>query len=220
MFGGELSFGGIVAMFFVVYIIIGVVFYSALENFSVGDAIYFTVNTFLSIGYNSMGMTGKMERFFTGFFVLLGAGFAGSAIGILLGQESDSQEEDLERYRNSKAYKDRGGDATFSRPAWEKAHALRKLCISCLEIFIVMAIGTIIMGLVEVWSFPEAFYWAAVTITTTGYGDLVPTGDSTKWFTTVYSVIGVVTLARALSFIARFPLIQRRLGRDKEVLRR
>ncbi|MCI4350018.1 MAG: NAD-binding protein [Thermoplasmata archaeon] len=30
---------------------------------------------------------------------------------------------------------------------------------------------------------PNAFYWAIVTISTTGYGDLVPVGPAARWFT-------------------------------------
>ncbi len=51
----------------------------------------------------------------------------------------------------------------------------------------------------------EALYWAIETLTTTGYGDIVPKTYVGKIFVTVFSVLGLLTLAwagaNALAFI-------------------
>jgi voltage-gated potassium channel len=52
-------------------------------------------------------------------------------------------------------------------------------------------IGTITMKLIEEWSWVDSFYFAVVTATTVGFGDLTPETTSGKLFTTLYIVVGV-----------------------------
>jgi voltage-gated potassium channel Kch len=40
----------------------------------------------------------------------------------------------------------------------------------------------------------DAFYFTVVTITTLGYGDIVPQGDLSKIFTVFYALTGIVLL--------------------------
>jgi voltage-gated potassium channel len=47
---------------------------------------------------------------------------------------------------------------------------------------IVAAVGFYYLQGTQV-SLPNAFYWAIVTISTTGYGDIVPMGPAARWFT-------------------------------------
>ena len=52
-------------------------------------------------------------------------------------------------------------------------------------------IGTITMKLIEEWSWVDSFYFAVVTATTVGFGDVAPETTSGKLFTTLYIVVGV-----------------------------
>eukprot|EP01037_Dinobryon_pediforme_P022645 gene22645-23864_t len=56
--------------------------------------------------------------------------------------------------------------------------------------------GMLVMSHLEGWSAPTGFYWATVTVMTVGYGDLVPSSWTSKWFTIFYALIGcgLVTL--------------------------
>mmetsp|Transcript_761 Transcript_761/g.961 ORF Transcript_761/g.961 Transcript_761/m.961 type:complete len:392 (-) Transcript_761:49-1224(-) len=209
----------VVTMLFCLYIVTGIIYYNNVEQWSFTDAVYFTVNTFLSIGYGDMTISGANERFFTAFFVLFGVGFVGTAVGVVLSQEADTKEEDLQKYKKSEAFRRDGGEEKFSIHKWEMKYSRRKFVISIIEIFFVMAVGTIVMGLGEDWTYAEAFYWASVTITTVGFGDFVPTTNALKWFTTFYSMVGVVMMARALSYMAQFPIIQRRIRSERQILR-
>ena len=53
-------------------------------------------------------------------------------------------------------------------------------------------------GLWEEWSMVDALYFVIVTITTVGYGDLVPLTDKAKIFTVFFMVAGLVCFAREL----------------------
>jgi hypothetical protein len=51
--------------------------------------------------------------------------------------------------------------------------------------------GTWFFRISEGWSIVDAFYFTAMTITTVGYGDLVPTHDVSKIITAIYGMISV-----------------------------
>jgi hypothetical protein len=65
----------------------------------------------------------------------------------------------------------------------------------------------LMLSQIEKWYFGEALYWAIVTITTVGFGDVVPKTDSGKAFTIVYCVIGCALLARGLNDLIKYPLL-------------
>ena len=69
-------------------------------------------------------------------------------------------------------------------------------------VIILMIIGTISFHFIEKWSYVDSFYFTGVTLTTIGYGDLVPVTDSGKVFTILFSLMGIGVFLYALSVIA------------------
>jgi voltage-gated potassium channel len=63
--------------------------------------------------------------------------------------------------------------------------------------------GTIFYWRFEDSSFIQSLYFAVVTLTTVGYGDLHPTSDETRIFTIVYILTGLGVLVPLLSAIAQ-----------------
>ena len=58
-------------------------------------------------------------------------------------------------------------------------------------ITVLLIIGTAFYSNVEGLSLIDAFYFSGATLTTLGYGDIVPTTNEAKIFTVFYALIGI-----------------------------
>lgn len=76
-------------------------------------------------------------------------------------------------------------------------HALKEaLKDSEFRVLLLLASFTIIIGVLfyrfyEGWTWIESLYFCVVTLTTVGFGDMAPTSDVSKLFTTIYIIIGL-----------------------------
>jgi len=89
---------------------------------------------------------------------------------------------------------DHADDHTFERLKTESSMAKFALPIIVLHI----AMGTAFFANMEEWSWPDAAYFSAVTLTTVGYGDLTPTLEVSKVFAIFYIIVGLSLVATSL----------------------
>ena len=64
-----------------------------------------------------------------------------------------------------------------------------------------IAIGTLVYHFAEGWSWLDAYYFSVMTLSTVGYGDMTPSTQFTKIFTTVYVLAGLGVI---LNFVTVF----------------
>jgi len=70
---------------------------------------------------------------------------------------------------------------------------------------------------VEGWPYLDALYYCVVTLTTVGYGDLVPRTAAGRLFAIPYILLGLGLVASFVATVARRLLEQRQQGRGQQV---
>lgn len=67
----------------------------------------------------------------------------------------------------------------------------------------ILAVGTVFYRIVEHLSWVDSFYFCSITLTTIGYGDIVPHSDASKLFTVLYSFLGIGIMATFANLIIK-----------------
>lgn len=96
------------------------------------------------------------------------------------------------------------------RSLYEAIHEERRALAACLVILVGLVIGSAsVMHLVErhaqpdkFGTIPDAMWWAVVTLTTVGYGDVVPITPLGKVVASVTALMGLVMLALPVGIVA------------------
>ena len=82
--------------------------------------------------------------------------------------------------------------------------------------FSMIAIATLTFWLLEGWSLLDSAFFAVVTISTVGYGELVPQTVLGKLFTMFYILVGLGVFVAAASAVADALLRRRAQDSDEE----
>ncbi|MEM0976874.1 MAG: potassium channel family protein [Pseudomonadota bacterium] len=68
-------------------------------------------------------------------------------------------------------------------------------------LFLLLLGGTVLFRMLEDFTWIQAFYFTVTTMTTVGYGDLVPTRDATRLVVAVYILISVTLYVSLVTHI-------------------
>jgi len=74
---------------------------------------------------------------------------------------------------------------------------------------IVTIVGTVLFKLLEPFTWIQSFYFTVSTMTTVGYGDLVPSNDTTRLVATFFIIISVSLYVSFITFLGSHLLEQR-----------
>ena len=78
-----------------------------------------------------------------------------------------------------------------------------QLAIALIILAFLFTMGTIIFYVAEDWSWLDSFYYTGITLTTIGFGDLVPSHAFTKIATVVFGILGIGLVFYSANLIAR-----------------
>lgn len=67
----------------------------------------------------------------------------------------------------------------------------------------VVGVGVVFYHIVEKLSYVDSLYFSVITLTTIGYGDIVPKTDAGKLFTTAYVLVGIGILAAVVNLLLK-----------------
>jgi len=81
----------------------------------------------------------------------------------------------------------------------------------------VLVSGAVFYHLVEHFSWLNSFYFCTITLTTIGYGDIVPTTPAGKLFTIFYVIIGIGIIAAFANQLLKNAVAKRHLNHPKKV---
>merc|ERR1719453_724636 len=80
------------------------------------------------------------------------------------------------------------------------------MCLAAVVTY--LSIGIVVMCIAEGWSFIDSFYFSVTTLTTVGYGDLLPTTDGSKIFIMFFVFIGIGLVGAALGVVGTWVMDQ------------
>jgi voltage-gated potassium channel len=75
--------------------------------------------------------------------------------------------------------------------------------------------GAVFYHLVEKFSWVDSFYFCTITLTTIGYGDIVPVTTTGKIFTIFYVLLGIGIIAFFANILIKNAFLRRQLKKHK-----
>lgn len=91
------------------------------------------------------------------------------------------------------------------------------IIIASIVLLLLVVFGTWYFSVSEHWKLIDAFYFTIMTITTVGYGDLVPTHDTSKIITSIYSVVSIPMILFVFGVVAESYFESKMKGLEKRL---
>lgn len=176
-----------------------------LEGWSGLTSIYFAVVTLTTVGYGDVAPSTQAGRLVTAFYILYGVFLIGWAISSL----TSIMAQRIENLRQQSEQKKQEGRRRIP-------HMLNVV----LSIGFLLLIGVLFYCLGEDMDFIDSFYFAVVTLTTVGYGDIHVSDDKGKAFQIFYLTIGTVSMAKLIGDTIDHVLEAERQRHREAILRR
>jgi hypothetical protein len=176
---------------FFLYYLVGILVYQYYEGWSFENCVYFLTQTMTTLGYGNLTPSSPAAQTFTIFYIYIGILLAFSIL-----------QETILFVIN------------FMRSNYKKPQKLNKFQVLIRNIynvimwliilFLIPLFASIVFTYNEGWTNQQSMYFAVVTATSVGYGDLLPKKDSTIWFTIFFVFLAIPMTAMALDRISNF----------------
>ena len=183
------------------HICVGALFMWAIEGWTPGSAIYFCILTLTTVGYGDLVPKSEFGRLFAALHTLVGCTMAATCLGTLVGHMQASIPRPL-RGGGAGAAAGGGGAhplASSSRMRTREVNALLKAQLAAGG---AIGVGMLYGAFVEEWSLLDAFYWAVISCSSVGFGDLTPSAPY-RPLAAIYLLLAVGGFASAAAQVTR-----------------
>jgi potassium channel subfamily K len=204
-----------------------IVFSLTVEDLTISEGTYLAVISFTTVGFGDFAPESNFAKIFAMAYVFLGLSIIMSIISIMTDRlESYEKAEakkrqlamlDPEKENNSGTNDDASKSSASSSPAKPEkdnfviAWLHTNISPMAWPIFIdvmsalshiaaTLAVGMVAFSFIfQRLSVIDSLYMSFMTITTVGYGDIVPDNDISRWFTIFYAFGGTIVMANSLN---------------------
>ncbi|XP_077227693.1 two-pore potassium channel 3-like isoform X1 [Tasmannia lanceolata] len=210
----------------VLYISAGVIVFALANDsfkgdttFRLVDALYFSAVTLCTIGYGDIVPNNTLTKLFTCGFILVGFGFIDILLNGLVTYVLDRQEAVLlsavdESWR-SDVFRTYVMDMKKGRMRIRmKVGLALAVVIGCI------ALGMVMVHVLEGLSWVDSFYLSVTSVTTVGYGDYAFKTVNGRLFATAWLLVSTLAVARAFLYLTELRIDKRNRSIAKWVLQK
>ncbi|XP_010275706.1 PREDICTED: two pore potassium channel c-like isoform X3 [Nelumbo nucifera] len=189
------------------------------STFSLVDALYFTVVTLCTIGYGDIVPGTTFTKLFTCAFILVGFGFIDILLNGLVVYVLDRQETVLlsavDENRLNTVFQTYIIDTVKGR-----MRIRMKVALALFAVFGCIAIGTIMVHVLEGLDWTDSFYLSVTSVTTVGYGDYSFKTLKGRCFAIIWLLVSTLAVARAFLYLTELRIEKRNRKIAKWVLQK
>eukprot|EP00927_Polykrikos_kofoidii_P048538 TRINITY_DN42803_c0_g1_i1.p1 TRINITY_DN42803_c0_g1~~TRINITY_DN42803_c0_g1_i1.p1 ORF type:complete len:849 (-),score=131.05 TRINITY_DN42803_c0_g1_i1:93-2639(-) len=186
---------------------IGISFGTLRMRWTLTETVYFLASTLSTTGYGDLTFNSHYsptDRVIGAFYVFGSVVYFGTLALFIHAWLFRHREAQRSGTRENWRFRQTNVDA---REFFEekKQELYVEAVLGFIQIIAVWSFGAVAMNYLENWDPSAGFYWASCTLTTVGYGDMIPTSDVSRWFVSVFLVLNFFIVTHLMAFLGRLP---------------
>ncbi|XP_042483269.1 two-pore potassium channel 3-like isoform X2 [Macadamia integrifolia] len=208
------------------YILVGVVIYvvrsgsfGGHKTFKPIDGLYFSVVTLCTIGYGDIVPDTEFTKFFTCLFILVGFGFIDILLNGLVTYVLDQQESVMLSAVDENRFNEMFQAYVIDRVKG-RMRIRMKVGLALGVVIVCIAVGTVMVHLLEGLDWTDSFYLSVASVTTVGYGDYAFKTLKGRCFAIIWLLVSTLAVARAFLYLTELRIDKRNRKIAKWVLQK